>query len=272
MVRAKIVNRILDDTCILTDFVKILEPSSQRHDDLVGCKYFSICSGCQLQMLPYPEQLAHKKTIIERAYLNFSNLNPDVVPKVGDTIGSPLQYGYRTKLTPHFDGSGGRHAKNLERRYKELPPIGFMEKGRRRVLDIEDCPIGTDAVREGMKRERERVARELHTFKKGATLLLRESTKRTPTAKANSEQPEPTPDTLTDITPSSITPETVNGHPFIETKTCITDSNALTTEYIGPYAFQNAAGAFFQNNNSILPTFTDYVRTHALPPPTPQTD
>ena len=265
LVLAKIVRPLLDNACITTDFLKVLEPSPQRRDDLVGCKYFSVCSGCQLQMLSYPEQLAHKKSIVERAYLNFSNLSPELVPRIGDTVGSPLQYGYRTKLTPHFDGPGGMHAKNSERRFKEVPPIGFMEKGRRRVLDIEDCPIGTEAVREGMKRERERVAQEMHTFKRGATLLLRENTKRTPGAALDGEQSESTTEVIATSTTNQSDPKKANGSTFSETKTCVTDKNALTTEYVGNYVFQNAAGAFFQNNNSILPVFTDYVRNHALP-------
>ena len=54
---------------------------------------------------------------------------------------------------------------------------------------------------------------------------------------------------------------------FHEEKTCITDQNAIATEYIDQYAFNNTAGAFFQNNNSILPRFTTYIRDHILPAP-----
>ncbi|KAI4248951.1 MAG: hypothetical protein L6R42_009140, partial [Xanthoria sp. 1 TBL-2021] len=41
--------------------------------------------------------------------------------------------------------------------------------------------------------------------------------------------------------------------------------------HIGPYTFLNPAGAFFQNNNSILETFTSYIRSHILPPFPPKT-
>jgi len=87
------------DSYSLTDFIKVVKPSPHRDESLVKCPYFATCSGCQFQMLPYHFQLAHKKTIVEKAYQNFSNLDPNLVPAVGDTIGSPMEYGYRTKLT-----------------------------------------------------------------------------------------------------------------------------------------------------------------------------
>lgn len=85
----------------LVDFIKVIEPGPQRNDSLIGCGYFAKCSGCQLQMMSYEDQLAHKKRIVEKAYANFSGLIPELVPAVGDTLPSPRQYGYRTKLTPH---------------------------------------------------------------------------------------------------------------------------------------------------------------------------
>ena len=94
---------------------------------------------------------------------------------VDPTLPSPLQYRYRTKLTPHF---------NPPREDAEVA-IGFEQKGRRHVLDIEvrrrttirltgqECPIATDIVQAGLTRERARVRSTIKTFKRGATLLLR---------------------------------------------------------------------------------------------------
>ena len=59
--------------------------------------------GCQLQPVPYQLQLAHKKTTVTKAYARFSGLSPAEMPPIQDTIGSPKQWGYRTKITPHFD-------------------------------------------------------------------------------------------------------------------------------------------------------------------------
>ncbi|KXJ96311.1 S-adenosyl-L-methionine-dependent methyltransferase [Microdochium bolleyi] len=221
--------RQVNDEMTEADFISVVEPSPLRDDGRIKCGYFSKCSGCQFQMLDYEEQLKHKKRIVERAFKNFSQLPPELVPTIGDTIGSPLQYGYRTKLTPHFEGPAGSYKKHVQRPALEhRPDIGFMLKGTRKTMDIEDCPIGTDAVRRGMKSERERMEREFGKYTRGATILLRESTQRT----------------------------------------CVTDNKGNSTEYIDDFIFHNPAGSFFQNNNSILPKFTDYIRQHILPPST----
>jgi tRNA (uracil-5-)-methyltransferase len=257
-VTAKVFKHDQKNKYSMADFVKVVDASPHRDDSLVKCPYFASCSGCQFQMLPYDYQLVHKRSIVEKAYKNFSNLPPELIPTIGDTIGSPLQYGYRTKLTPHFDGppdarrSDGRNG--IKRNFKEVPPIGFMKKGTRITIDIEDCPIGTDAVRNGNKRERKRVATELDKYHKGATLLLRESTERIAKSAydASNEQD------------SDAVIEDRGDH--IHKKTCITDANAKSTEYIDDFQFVNPAGSFFQNNNSILPNFTQYIREHILPP------
>lgn len=289
VVLAKVVACFAKDQYTITDFVKVVEPSPKRDDSLVRCPYFGTCSGCQFQMLSYENQLMRKKKIIEKAFKNFSGLAPELVPSVGETIGSPLQYGYRTKLTPHFDGPPGSHSRKERRNgaerkgFQEVPPIGFMMKGTRRTVDIEDCPIGTDAVRKGMQSERKRVAEELSKYRRGATLLLRESTTRTP--REPSSRPEPSiSHVLENQTQgaqvdgdSKIPRDAENGNPlegaahgdvlpYDEAKICITDSNATSTEYVDDYVFFNTAGAFFQNNNSILPRFTAYIREHILPP------
>lgn len=259
-VTAKVFKHFEKEKYSMADFIKVNVPSPHRDDSLVRCPYFANCSGCQFQMLPYSYQLAHKKTIVEKAYRNFSNLPPELIPAIGDTIGSPLEYGYRTKLTPHFDGppdsrrSDGRNG--IKRSFKEMPPIGFMKKGTRITIDIEDCPIGTEAVRKGNTRERKRVANELSKYSKGATLLLREHTERI--AKSNLDPEKDVEDENTVIEDRG---------EYVHKKTCVTDPNAKTTEYINDFQFINPAGAFFQNNNSILPRFTQYIREHILPDP-----
>ncbi|KAI4232623.1 MAG: hypothetical protein LQ352_008315, partial [Teloschistes flavicans] len=252
VVKAKVITHFANEHYTLTDFISVLKPSSQRNDSLVKCPYFAKCSGCQFQMLSYEDQLAHKKSILEKAYRNFSNLAPNLIPVIGDTIGSPLQYGYRTKLTPHFDGPPGSNSRKARKDSSErpgfdtVPPIGFMVKGTRKTIDIEDCPIATDAIRDGLRKERKRVADELSKYKRGATLLLRETTTRNPiqqpspgveavnasangTANSTSESkisnPQPLMPTLDNA------PTTLSSPSHTEIKTYITDQNALSTEY-----------------------------------------
>lgn len=206
------------------DLETVLEKATARNDSLVQCKYFGKCSGCQLQMLGYSEQLDHKRLVVLNAFHDFGDIPKTKLPVVGPTIGSPLQYKYRTKITPHFD-----LAKKKENRHG-VPNIGFNEKGRRRVMDIEDCPIATDALNAGLAVERENIKADIDKYKRGATLLLRQDSVKSPSG--------------------AIEP----GY--------VTDGRRTITEYISGYKFESPAGAFFQNNNSIMPLLTDYVKAN----------
>ncbi|OTB08931.1 hypothetical protein M426DRAFT_70845 [Hypoxylon sp. CI-4A] len=259
-VKVKVYRHLREEGYTVADFISVVTPSPSRDDSRIQCKYFSTCSGCQFQMLDYAEQLKLKKRIVEKAFRNFSQLPPELIPAIQDTIGSPLQYGYRTKLTPHFDGPAGW--RKSKQPFEQCPPIGFMPKGKRNTMDIEDCPIGTDAVRLGMKRERARMSVQYDKYTRGATILLRESTKRIPkNGEERSKSPLPDEDAVIRVEADDHT----------DLKTCITDNNATSTEYVDDYVFHNPAGSFFQNNNSILPPFTDYIRQHVLPPATTTT-
>ncbi|CZT51253.1 related to endo-exonuclease yNucR [Rhynchosporium secalis] len=258
ILRVKVIRHFENEHYSTADFVSVVKAGPLRDDSRINCQYFSRCSGCQFQMLDYSEQLKHKKVIVEKAFKNFSNLPPELIPLIGDTIGSPLQYGYRTKLTPHFDGPPGYLSKkdkmNGARKYfDKVPDIGFMQKGLKKTLDIEDCPIGTDAVRMGMKRERLRVAEEMKKYRNGATILLRESTDR---VQNDDEAASQTLPNTIKVTSASHT----------EFKSCVTDNNGTSTEYIDDFVFTSIAGSFFQNNNSILPPFTQYIRDNIMPP------
>ncbi|KAJ6055105.1 uncharacterized protein N7446_001831 [Penicillium canescens] len=267
-VRVKVVRHFESLSYSLTDFVKVIEAGPQRNDALINCKYFGECSGCQLQMMSYEDQLAHKRRIVEKAYANFSGLIPELVPTIGETFASPMQFGYRTKLTPHFENGGGRKAKNHDEAEEvKVPPIGFTYKNRRLDMDIEDCPLGTDIVRRGLTSERKRVAENIRSYKRGATLLMRESTTRVPKESATTsdgEAPKPSPIIPT---PGADTGDVIRieHENYIEEKRCITDNNATMVEYVDDYIFSNKAGAFFQNNNSILSGFTEFIRSQAIP-------
>ncbi|RAL14025.1 tRNA (uracil(54)-C(5))-methyltransferase [Aspergillus homomorphus CBS 101889] len=257
----------------VTDFIKVIEPGPKRNDAAIGCQYFGKCSGCQLQMMSYEDQLAHKKRIVEKAYANFSGLIPELIPAVDDTFPSPLQYGYRTKLTPHFAAPPGssRRGKKSGATHTEVPPIGFTYKNRRADLDIEDCPLGTDIVRKGLKSERQRVADNLSQYTQGATLLLRESTSRIPKNPSDDFMAATDFPRTEDLnTPQDYSADLIRTETdtYTEEKRCVTNNNATTVEFVDDYVFTNKAGAFFQNNNSILSGFTEYIRQHALLAPT----
>ncbi|TLS26777.1 hypothetical protein PpBr36_04345 [Pyricularia pennisetigena] len=245
-----------EKTHSVVDLVSIVKPSPERDDKRISCPHFSRCAGCQFQPMSYEDQLAHKRKVVEKAFKNFSDLPPELIPAAGETIGSPLQYGYRTKLTPHFSmPPGARRKRGPPVRHQEVPPIGFMLKGRKTVLDIEDCPIGTEVVNKGMKRERAIVASKFDTYSNGATLLLRESTERF-YKKDAAQKPIPT-----SIRDDQVRVETED---YVDIKTCVSEGSQLATEYVDDFVFKNKASSFFQNNNSILPSLTSYVRENAI--------
>ena len=89
------------------------------------------------------------------------------------------------------------------------------------------------------------IFRKLHTYKRGASLLLRDSL---PLAEEGS---------------SSSEGETK--------KICVTDHKATVRERVGDTIFEYGASSFFQNNNSVLVPLTSYVRDCIFPPSSPPT-
>ena len=205
--------------------VSIEEKSGSRRDDLVKCKYFGVCSGCQLQMMSMEDQLVHKRNVVRRAYdrLIFEN---GKLPEIGETIPSPIQYTYRTKLTPHFDlpKSGLKEGAQLN--------IGFNEKGRNRIVDIEECPIATQIINETLPIERLRIKDNIASYKRGATLVFRDS-----------------------LVPAAFEDGSITE------KMCVTDNRKYVYEKVENYKFKFLAGDFFQNNNAILPALIGHVKS-----------
>ncbi|KZT35431.1 tRNA methyltransferase [Sistotremastrum suecicum HHB10207 ss-3] len=242
--------------------IEILEPNTSLRDmTRVKCQYFGKCAGCQYQMLSYDHQLGVKRRVVVKAFQNFSNLAEGLVPEVLPAIASPMQYNYRTKITPHFDApTGSRNDRKGKKKLKDVKElrIGFNEHGRRSVMDIEECPIATPILNEALGPIISNVRRNIHTYKRGATLLLRDSLP-IPTNTANGAE-------NTEVAVDAPTAET-------QTHICVTDHKATIREAVGPMLFEYPAGSFFQNNNSVLVPLTSYVREAILNPPSslPQT-
>lgn len=136
----------------------------------------------QYQPLSYASQLTLKQTVVENAFKNFSLLPLSAIPAISATLPSPLEYGYRTKLTPHFQApppsgkSGGKDRQQRGRKGKGKETnavlaedtnevaekewevtIGFEQKGRKRVIDIEECVIATQVINDALVHERAKV-------------------------------------------------------------------------------------------------------------------
>jgi tRNA (uracil-5-)-methyltransferase len=234
------------------DLVRIMVPAAEgsqqvaRRSDLVGCKYFGECAGCQYQMIDYGQQLEMKRNVVSKAFKNYAMLLEDQLPTVLPTLPSPLQYNYRTKLTPHFElprelrkprgkGKAGQAPSSSERATFEVN-IGFHRFGGKDILDIEECPIATRTINAALPAEMDRIRSTIKTFKNGATLLFRDSlcSFDSPAEDRDIEQKAETE--------------------------VISDHKAVVKERVGDVKFESPAGTFFQNNRSILPSLIGYVQ------------
>ncbi|MCZ6675222.1 MAG: class I SAM-dependent RNA methyltransferase [Verrucomicrobia bacterium] len=141
------------------DLVEVLEPSPDRVEP--RCKLFGLCGGCQYQNLNYESQLTYKSRQVQELVDRQLEGNYPVQP----AIGSPQPYGYRSKLTPHFQKP--REGRDFR--------IGFLEAGRRnRLVDVEQCPIATKGINEALPKTRQTVFDNTRNYKNGATVLLRD--------------------------------------------------------------------------------------------------
>ena len=155
-IRAKVWRN--ETNCTHADLVEILEPSPDRIEP--HCPHFATCGGCQYQHLPYEKQLEWKTRQVRELLSHMVGIEAEVNP----TIPSPKQWGYRSKITPHFQRP----------KPGEDFPIGFLEFNRRtRLVDVYNCPIAMDEINEVLQPIRDDVKRRAAEYKKGATLLLR---------------------------------------------------------------------------------------------------
>ncbi len=193
------------------DLVEVIKASPHRVEP--RCDLFGTCGGCQYQNYSYEQQLLWKQSQVTELLSHMAKIEAEVLP----VIPSPLEWAYRSKITPHF-----QKPKN-----GKIDKIGFLKAGvRSQLIDVTQCPIASDAINAALPKVRKKAHAEALSYRKGATLLLRESAE--------------------------------------EKDLVITENNEVCEEHIGDLRFQFAAGEFFQNNPSILPAFTEHACNEAL--------
>lgn len=196
------------------DLLEIVEPSPDRVDSPL-CPLSTICGGCQYQHMTIEAQrdwkTQHVKEVLERIG-DFENIN------VSPAVGTDQVWHYRSKLTPHYDAP-----KKIAENQYEISRIGFKQKTSRRLVDVEYCPIATEAINDKLTELRSELhlkaqTGQLRRPKKGATLLLRDAD-----------------------------------------QGVVTDHNTYVTTSVSGLNFRFLAGNFFQNNPSMLPVLVDHV-------------
>lgn len=243
------------------DLVEVVTPSPARVTP--RCPLFGSCGGCQYQHLEYAGQLAWKQRQVAELLEHMAGVTFPVSP----VIPSPREYGYRSKITPHFnaprrtppaaaplpfqgddslpDGSesgaeppaGLPPAAPAPDRAVSAFPVGFLRQGTRfDIIDVPHCPIATDAINSRLGAVREAVHAKAGSYTRGATLLLREASG----------------EVTTDY--DAIITETIQ-------RADASESSAQPAA--APLRLHFLARDFFQNNPFILPAFTRYVREQA---------
>ncbi len=145
------------------DLVSVLTPSPHRI--VPPCPLFGRCGGCQYQHLTYAEQLLWKQRQVAELLQHMAGVTHAVNP----VIGSPKPYGYRSKITPHF---------NPPRDPATPPPIGFLRQGTRfDIIDVPHCDIATDAINERLPVARAAIHARAAAgeYLRASTLLLRDA-------------------------------------------------------------------------------------------------
>ena len=191
------------------DLLEVVAPSTDRVEP--RCPMFSQCGGCQYQNLSYKKQLEWRQRQVAELLQRMAGIDHPVDP----VHPSPVTYGYRSKITPHFQ----------KPRDGQMGPIGFLLFGRRQqLIDVEHCPIASETINAKLPKIRKECQEKAAFYKKGATLLLRDS---------------------------------LDGY-------VCTDGTEMSEQMVGDLCFSFHAGEFFQNNPHILPDFAEHVRTEAL--------
>jgi tRNA/tmRNA/rRNA uracil-C5-methylase (TrmA/RlmC/RlmD family) len=241
------------------DLVTVLTPSPHR--ETPRCTLYGRCGGCQYQHLAYAEQLAWKRRQVAELLAHMAGVTFAVAP----VIGSPQEFGYRSKLTPHFSAprvaavvAGVADPDSEEARAATEPgsatpattssalssPIGFLRQGTRfDIVDVPRCEIATDAINEKLPEVRAKTRARLAAgeYQRAATLLLRHAK-----------------DGVTTDYDAIITEEIALPSLLLSPSSLLPAGAAAA-----PLRLRFLARDFFQNNPFILPAFTGYVRAQA---------
>jgi tRNA (uracil-5-)-methyltransferase len=229
------------------DVAEILEPSPDRVQPL--CPLAEECGGCQLQHMNIESQRQWKTAFVQQGLAEYPILttteavagNNGVEIVVEPCLGTDEIYGYRSKLTPHYQAPAKRkRGEQLQPKHNTIDAIGFQKQTSRQILDVPACPIATPAINRRLTQLRNDLLLGPVQSKKGATLLLRQAN--------------------------------VDVDDSVEQETVTVDHKTYLTTRVRGLEFSYLAGNFFQNNLYVLPLMVDHVVEHAATIGTESTD
>ncbi len=108
------------------EVVEILRPSPERVE--ARCRHYGTCGGCHYQHLPYVAQLAAKQAIVAEQLERIAGISN---PPVGQTIASPLAWGYRNFMQFHQTSQGA---------------LGLQKPRSNEVFPLQECHLPEEAL------------------------------------------------------------------------------------------------------------------------------
>lgn len=107
--------------------VEILKKSPERQTPI--CPVSGVCGGCNLPHMKYQSQLKEKQKGTVQTFKKVGGIDIDL-PEI---VASPLEYGYRNKLSVPFSQNGAGET-----------VCGFYKPKSHRVVEIKSCPLQSD--------------------------------------------------------------------------------------------------------------------------------
>lgn len=238
-IRAKVHKNF--DSYSEADLVNVVKASPLRIEP--KCPLAGRCAGCQFQHLSIETQREWKTNSVRKGLEKQNIMGYKALPMLKPTLGTDEIYGYRSKLTPHYDAP----YRNKETGDFQMASIGFQQICSRSIIDVEECPIATPSINAKMKETRV----ELHVKAKQGLLNGRKKRKRHRRSKG---------DVGATLLFREADPDE-NGNPVV-----VTDSQEYMNTTVKGLTFRYLAGNFFQNNNYVVPLMVDGVIKAALEP------
>jgi len=126
-------------TWVRAQLLEIIEPSPFRVDPF--CLYYGGgCGGCNLLHIKYQAQLDAKVSILKELFLKIAALDLQEIEVVSYQDDNPLEY--RSRMQFHCLREKSKGGSNS---------IGFMGRGSKEVIPINDCPVAVPVIRNILK-------------------------------------------------------------------------------------------------------------------------
>jgi tRNA/tmRNA/rRNA uracil-C5-methylase (TrmA/RlmC/RlmD family) len=175
VVIARIYRNVAGSNVSEADLVRVEVPSPERVQPI--CRYYSSCSGCQLQHVGIEAQhLWKRQQVLDGLKATGCDLSKAELNEVISTAPEHT-HAYRSKITPQVsyhkirkeDGSLIDRVDDVETYANRALRIGFQIVNSRRVLDIDECILATKDVNDELHSFREKMTR---THEKNSALAV----------------------------------------------------------------------------------------------------